>query len=456
MIKREDFQRWFNRDFWKAFKNRAFPIKIPRMQKEKNELVEKVYASISSARYSPSIPEAEIVMNKGHGVARTVPVFCIEDYCVYYFCIKELEDVLCGNRTANTFGGWTLGGKLRQQEQTDIECELTEYGRYSFNPQAWTQAFGEFNSLLFSQLDQENYSHILQFDLSNFYDSVRLDMLERWIREEADREKGWVITLLFYLLNQWNRRNTGLHPQSVGLPQDALADCSRILSNYYLQRYDQFAATVCSKAGALYFRYADDQMILINDTDKIDGLLLLLTRNLDRYGLRVNQKKVELWQAAELQQHRCRTIQALFAQKGDNQDPLLVRKFVDAYLSIPASNLEKTWNGGIPLLNRLLWANLESLPRNLFEKIVIRLMSEQYLLQADQKKLGRIHQLNRRRSRPIDFAKRLKQLGDKSVHNAYHHEVLAFAIAIKDIELKTCCESRLASLEQQMNTHEIS
>ena len=72
-MKREDFHRWFNRDFWKAFKSRTFPIKIPQTQKEKNDLVERIYASISSARYAPSIPEAEIVMNKGHGVARTVP-----------------------------------------------------------------------------------------------------------------------------------------------------------------------------------------------------------------------------------------------------------------------------------------------------------------------------------------------------------------------------------------------
>src|SRR6266511_5711364 len=82
-MKREDFHRWFNRDFWKAFKSRAFPIKIPQTQNEKNDLVEKIYSSISSARYAPSIPEAEIVVNKGPGVARTVPVFCMEDYCVY-------------------------------------------------------------------------------------------------------------------------------------------------------------------------------------------------------------------------------------------------------------------------------------------------------------------------------------------------------------------------------------
>jgi hypothetical protein len=138
-MKREDFQRWFNKAFWKAFKNRTFPIKIPKTEKEKSDLVEKVYLSISSACYAPSIPEAELAMNKGHGVARTVPVFCMEDYLVYYFCIKELEDVLCVNRTKNTFGGWSLGGKLRKQETSEIECENTEYGRYSFNPQAWNR-----------------------------------------------------------------------------------------------------------------------------------------------------------------------------------------------------------------------------------------------------------------------------------------------------------------------------
>lgn len=454
-MKREDFQRWFNSDFWRAFKKGAFPIKIPQTQKEKKDLVEKVFLSIASARYAPSIPEVEIVINKGQGVARTVPVFCIEDYCVYYFCIKELEDVLCGNRTANTFGGWTLGGKLRRQEGLEIEAEVTEYGRYSFNPHAWSQAFGEFNSLLFSQLDQGNYSHILEFDLSNFYDSVRLDILERWIREEANSSKGWIIALLFYLLNQWNRRNTGLYPQAVGLPQDALADCSRILANYYLQKYDQFAATVCTKSRAIYFRYADDQMILLNDPHRIESFLLLLSRNLDRYGLRVNQKKVKIWEAAELEQYRCRSIQAIFAHKGDNQKPRLVRKFVDAYLKIHKSDLEKTWNRGLPLLNRLLWANLESLPNDLFEKIIVRLTSEQYLLHADHQKLKQVHHLNNKQSRPIDLAKRLQKLGEKCVHNACHYEALLFATSINNTALKAFFQERIFSLEKQMSGYEI-
>jgi Reverse transcriptase (RNA-dependent DNA polymerase) len=454
-MQNDNFHRYFNRDFWRGFKNKAFSIEIPETKEDKNKLITKVELLISSGRYAASIPETELIMNKGYGVARTIPVFCIEDYCVYYFCIKELEDILCVNRTPNTFGGWTLGGRMRQQETNEIECETTEYGRYSFNPQAWTKAFGEFNSLLFSQLDGNKYSYVLQFDLSNFYDSVRLDILERWIREESNSTKGEIVTLLFYLLNHWNRRNTKMHPQAVGLPQDALADCSRILANYYLQKYDEFAENVCSKAEALYFRYADDQMILLNNPEKIDGLLLLLTRNLDRHGLRVNQKKVHFWTVSELVKHRCREIQSIFSEKGDNKNPVLVKKFVDAYLAIGESELSKTWNNGTPLLNRLIWSQLETLPEDIFEKIMIRLTSEKFILLADHKKLERIYTLNDRRAKSINFFDHLKQIGQKSVHNSYHHETLAFAILIKNDDLIKHFKKRINSLKDQMDTHEI-
>ena len=174
-------------------------------------------------------------------MARTIPVFCIEDYTVFYFCIKELEEIISGNRTIHTFGGWTLGGKLRKLEDIDVEIDSGfSNARYAFDPRAWTAAFGEFNALLFAQLETGSYTHILQFDLSSFYDCVRLDILELWIRENAPSEKGWVIALLFYFLNQWNRRNTGLHPQAVGIPQDALADCAQRLTPIFLARPSSF------------------------------------------------------------------------------------------------------------------------------------------------------------------------------------------------------------------------
>ena len=452
-MNKADFTRWFNRDFWKAFSKKTFPIVVPQTKVEKKVLVEAVYEDIVSARYAPGIPETELVMNKGHGVVRTVPVFSIRDYCVYYFCIKELEDVLCGNRTPNTFGGWSLGGQLRVKEDDEVEGDATAYGRYSFNLRAWTLAFGEFNALLFAQLEPCQYAHVLQLDLSNFYDCVRLDILERWIREQASPEKGWVITLLFYLLNHWNRRNTGLHAQAVGLPQDALADCSRILANFYLQKYDKFANGICAQAGAVYFRYADDQMILLNEPRKVDNLLLLMTRNLDRYGLRVNQKKVRLWQTSDLIGHRCRHIQAIFTNPGDNRDPALVRQFVEAYLKLTPKQLSDTWNGGMPLLNRLLWAQLDALPKKLFSKMLVRLTSNEFLVQATADKMKRLNELNSMPVKPINLHQRIQSIARQSVHNAFHHEALAYARTMGDKELQAFLIARITHLDYIMQSN---
>lgn len=450
---KQDFSKWFNRNFWRGFSRTIIAIDVPSFQKERDSIVESVFKDIKSARYSPNLPEAEIVINKGNGVARTVPVFSVRDYCVFYFCIKELEGVLCGNRTKNTFGGWTLGGQLRVKENDEIENEATNYGRYSFNPQAWTHAFGEFNSLLFSQLD--GYSYVLQLDLANFYDCIRLDILERWIREQSPAEKGWIITLLFYFLNNWNRRNTGLHPQAVGLPQDALADCSRILANFYLQKYDSFAENVCEQAGGLYFRYADDQMVLLNSLGKADNILLLLTRILDRYGLRINQKKVKKWKSDDLTEHRCRRIQSLFADKNDNKDPEIVLKFVQEYLRIPKRRLRATWNCGLPLLNRLLWANIEALPRDLFEALVNRMVCKDFLIQATTSKLLRIEKLNSLLVKPFGIDRKIKMIASKSVHNAFHYEAIGYARKLKKRTLEKYLLERLAKVAKLMSANVI-
>lgn len=453
-MKWESFRRWFNRDFWRAFRNRTFPIELPENRKQKDDVLRRVFESIRTGRYSPSIPEAEIVTNKGYGVARTTPVFCIEDYIVYYFCIKELKHVISGNRVINTFGGWTLGGNIRRREQQDIdEPELGDtysIPRYAFNPRAWTNAFGEFNSLLFAQIETQSHNHVLQFDLSNFYDCIRLDILERWIREDSPPSLGWIIALLFYFLNQWNRRNTGLHPQGVGIPQDALADCSRLLANYYLQRYDSYAYKVCLDIEAVYFRYADDQMVLLNDTTCVDPLMLLLTRNLDRYGLRVNQKKVDLWTTHDLEQHRCRHIQSIFANKGDNKDPVLVEKFIDEYLKLTKPELSNTWNKGLPLLNRLLWAEVGSVAGHKIDILLDRYLEDDYLTKADRNKLMRLNRLVNSRGRNTDFRDRLINLCDNLSHNTFHYEVIGFAREIKDKALEIQCKTRIEQIEKLM------
>ena len=453
MVSFVQFSKWFNRDFWRAFREGTFPIFLPTNDQEKRELLESIYKDIITSRYAPSLPENEILINKGYGISRIVPVFSIRDYCVYYFCIKELEDVLCGNRTENTFGGWTLGGRIRKKEYEEIEHDFgNDYGKFSFNPLAWSKAFGEFNSLLFSQLDGGYYEHILQFDIANFYDSIRLNILERWIREDSPSDKGFIISLLFYFLNHWNRHNTFLEHQTVGLPQDALADCSRILANYYLQRYDKFAAEACAAINSLYFRYADDQMILTNTPEKLNGVMLLLSKNLDHYGLRINQKKVNLWDNQGLQTYRCRQLHAIFAKKEFCSDPDYVKLFTDGYLALSNHELRASWNGGRPLLNRLIWTNIESLPDDLFGKVLKRLLSPQYLLSVEHAKINRIYNLSKLSKNPIDFLDHIQRLGAATVHNSYHYEALQFCKKNKLEKLQIYFEQRVQELATQVDS----
>ena len=183
-------------------------------------------------------------------------------------------------------------------------------------------------------------------------------------------------------------------------------------------------------------------------------MLLLLTRRLGRYGLRVNQKKVDIWAAAKLEANRCRDLHAIFAQKGDNKNPVLVRKFAKNYLEIPQRKLAKSWNRGLPLLNRLLYSNLESLPTETFEKLFDRFASRDYLLRADHRKLARVVDLARRIGRLGKINKNLKLLLESSVHNAFHYEVRAFARESNDSELETICNSRIRDLEGLMKTAE--
>ena len=145
-----------------------------------------------------------------------------------------------------------------------------------------------------------------------------------------------------------------------------------------------------------------------------------------------------------------------FAKKGDNKDPELVRKFADAYLKLSAKQLADTWNGGLPLLNRLLWANLESLPQKLFNKILTCYTRESYLLQADQEKLARIHELNQKRKRPINLRKRLTDLGKVKVHNSFHYACLGFARAPNNRPMVKFFSNRIKEIRDQMESKQIS
>ncbi len=453
---RKRFYSYFDESFWRAIDDMSIGVEAPLSRNGRTELMEATFQDIISSNYAVGTPVAEVVANKGYGVARTIPVFSRKDYLVYFFCIKELEGVLRKKTVKTAFGGWGLSAGVtrgKKSENAEVDDDMNEYPvERSFNPRAWSKVFGEFTSALYGEVDHRQYTHVFQFDLSNYYDSIRLDTLERWIRAECGPEQCWVVTLLFYFLNQWNRKRTGLHSQDVGLPQDLLADCSRILSSFYLSRYDKYASSVCSTHGAHYFRYADDQFILLRNLSELERLVLLLTRRLDQYGLRVNQKKVRLWECADFERHRLRDLHDILGSQLGRQDPGRVCQYATLYLSLSPEQLKNSWNGGAPALTRLLWCDLGSLPDRQYSQIIDRLTADSYLESADSAKLKRIYELCGGSEWQSWLVDRLGVLVDNLVHNSFHYHVLNFAKALELPELQARVSTRIAELDELMRS----
>jgi len=437
------FKQYFNlRDFWRAFQNKKSFFDIPKNKTDKNLFIEELYKEIQERKYYPSIPRCYIDRDKGKGVTRIIPVFTLKDYCVYYYCIKKIEDKIAYNRVKNTFGGWTLGGLMRKSENDEMEKKRKDFSRYedfiaelygisvseySFNPAAWAKAYGDLNAKLYMTAKARSYKYVVELDIANYYDSIRLDILEMRIREIVNEEYADVVSLLFHFLNYWNRNINLYNKQTVGIPQDAMGDCSRILANFYLQPYDKIVYELCKQNKCKYLRYADDQFIFSEDKNKLHILIFKVSKKLNSLGLSVNQKKVKIKTTKELINHRSFKIFDLLKDDKDKKDKNKVEQFVDHYLDLlDKAGLSNIKNNGTPLLNRALFCPaLKNIDFSKKMKLISCYLDDEYLKNNKAVYFEKIYKLLNKSDKE-QFIKKLDFLSRKLIHNAFHYELLNF------------------------------
>ena len=457
-----EFRKYFNKTFWKVFSNKNIFIDNPS---NKEKFTKSVFKEIYFKKYYPSIPQLYIDINKGNGVTRIIPVFSLKDYCVYYYCIKKLETKIAFNRIPNTFGGWTLGGLIRKNEEDEMIKRRMDYNKFedfmaelngisvsqhSFNPLAWAKAYGDLNSKLYASSKEKKYNFVSELDISNFYDSIRLDILELKIREISDDKYSEIVAILFLFLNYWNRKTNSYNKQTVGIPQDALGDCSRILANFYLQSYDKFVYEICKKTGCKYLRYADDQFIFSNSKEELKYLIYMMSKKLNSMGLSVNQKKVRIFPTAGLIEYRAFKIFDIVKSSKDKNDKVKVETLVNKYIELVKENkLAKIKDNGKSILTRILFCPaLKRIDVSKRNTIVNFLIDENYLEFCRTNHLLKIYDLLEKNQKG-KFVLKLKKLTKKLMHNSFHYEVLGFfdKYSIHTKLIKT----RLKKLEQDLN-----
>jgi hypothetical protein len=231
---------------------------VPGEIPDRAPFLDRLYEELRGCTYFPSVPRAFIAIEKNLGVPRFQTAFRHAEYCVYFFCIREIEEFIAKNRVSGTFGGWTLGNPLRESEQSETAERGPVIGEGDYEPTlsvnkyAWRKNWTEFQSRAFDAMQQSDCDLIVMFDLANFYDSINHSILFRDLRAVCHDAKAEILDLLQHFLSHTLRPFSRFVPRSVGLPQDEVGDCSRILANFYLQRYDQRMAKFCNQGGCQY------------------------------------------------------------------------------------------------------------------------------------------------------------------------------------------------------------
>lgn len=292
-ISRESFKKIFSQNVYeKIVKESVLPYSSIKNKIDFNKMLDELYNELISNNYSPLSPVSYVFLHKSEFVARIIPILHARDEAFYYFICKYLENDIAENRVPNTFGGWRLGTPLKEKEQEDI-LEI-EYVYGSYQPWLWSKNWKEFVRISRTFADSGEFKKVIKLDVSNFYDSINLNILESKLMQNIEHSKIWAVPYLLYFLKYWNKKIDDYQPRSMGLPQTEFGDQSRLLANFYLQSYDSKIKTVCDEKQAEYVRYADDQLIFLRDEKTWQEIMLTVNSELNKLGLNLNAAKTKM------------------------------------------------------------------------------------------------------------------------------------------------------------------
>lgn len=347
---------------------------------KREDYLKTLYKKLIEGTYFTEGPRELKVESKSQKIARVVPLLTVADYCVYYFCIKTIEDEIALDRVDGTFGGFSLGGQIRKTEDHELEeisLDQPSTPSRAFNLVGWNTAWRDFQKKIWLKAKDSNASEYLMCDIANFYDTIDLDKLEVKIRHATPKvEKQSVVHLLFSFLRNWNRKINGYAHQTKGIPQDEVGDCSRILANFFLQDFDSKIKKYCDENDVSYFRYADDIIFMSDSKEKNLHALYQSSILLHKEGLNLNASKVKEMQEADFLNYWAFEIFEKLDNPEDkqkvNDGARLYKKYCD---DIEKPNFR--WHS---VLSRLITCKISSLEIGIRNYIYLDILNDDYLL----------------------------------------------------------------------------
>lgn len=417
MVSLETFKNTFPSSFVGKLRESIIPHEAPI---SKPKIVSQLYTELVEFKYHPSTPRDYIIQNKSNYVSRLIPTFHPRDYFLYYFCCKILEDEIAAGSVSGTYGGWCLGNKIRLIEEF-TQLELIESApNNSFDPFLWVEHWKDFQKKAYLINKSGQFNSIVKFDLANFYDNINISLLGKKLYLVCPSKKSIFIDLLIHFLNNWNKKFDGYSPKTVGLPQDELSDCSRLLANFYLQDYDRYIKSLCEKYNAQYLRYTDDQLIYAENSSICKLILFEASKYLSKIGLNINTGKVIFFEdKTQFNQYWAFEI---FELLGDLKNDDKLNEGVELFIKYKEEEIEFRHNS---VLRRILNCNLSLLRPDLKHRLLSFFFEKDFLACLPCWALSNFYnQLNE--SDKENLLLLLDELIDENHFNSFHYNLMLF------------------------------
>ncbi len=273
--------------------------------------VDQLNERVKKNSYMPEIGHGFLGLQKGHGVTRFLPILTKEDMAVYYQLCGQIGDAVLKKRDG-VYGGWhsvpisqrtkSLAGHKKAEE--NAAAFQQNYATNSFSDFLWLKEFRSFTELISKLTATPEFgNYVIQTDIANFYDSIEVPKLIKRLRAE-NFEIEASIEMLEMFLGTWNRRTTGYHNSSKGIPQEIISDASRILSHYYLQDFDEKFSSYCDSERLKYVRWADDMLVFGSSKKKLEVAVHRASKFLLSDGLNLNAPKTRIFARTDYAKYR--------------------------------------------------------------------------------------------------------------------------------------------------------
>ena len=413
----EIFINLISSSFWNHIFKKTY-VPIPSSIDRKHFLHD-LFEEVQSNSYNPSIPREYVISNKHNLVSRIVPVLSVKDICIYYFCIKILEDNLAKNRVEGTFGGFSMGGSFRKLEDEEFK-EIAEIpfsiSTYTYNPLAWVNAWRDFQKKAW--IYGSKYTCFIKLDIANFYDTINLLLLERMIRSSCEKKHSDTIDLLFHFLANWNKHFEKYRSKTVGIPQDEVGDCSRILANFYLQDFDRAFSKFCRTLNVQYLRYADDIFVMGTNLHIAKEALFVASKEFAKIGLNINSSKVEIFSSKK--EYSDYWAFEIFDKLGDPDNIADIEDAIDMYRKFIEGKIKFKEDS---VLKRIINCNIMKLGISKKQYIMARLLDDNFLQNIEEYPLRRVYSFLEKSDRII-LKSKLEELIPIVLFNKFHFVLL--------------------------------